>query len=43
MSSEVLHETVALRALGIREGIDKLGEQRQRVVAWRDLGDAVLP
>jgi len=24
-------------------GIDKLGEQRQRVVAWRDLGDAVLP
>jgi 2-keto-4-pentenoate hydratase/2-oxohepta-3-ene-1,7-dioic acid hydratase in catechol pathway len=24
-------------------GIDKLGEQRQRVVVWRDLGDAVLP
>jgi 2-keto-4-pentenoate hydratase/2-oxohepta-3-ene-1,7-dioic acid hydratase in catechol pathway len=24
-------------------GIDKLGEQRQRVIAWRDLGDAVLP
>jgi 2,4-didehydro-3-deoxy-L-rhamnonate hydrolase len=24
-------------------GIDKLGEQRQRVVAWRHLGDAVLP
>src|SRR5450631_4011503 len=23
-------------------GIDKLGEQRQRVVAWRHLGDAVL-
>lgn len=24
-------------------GIDKLGEQRQRVVAWRHLGDAKLP
>jgi 2,4-diketo-3-deoxy-L-fuconate hydrolase len=24
-------------------GIDKLGEQRQRVVAWRHLGDAILP
>jgi 2-keto-4-pentenoate hydratase/2-oxohepta-3-ene-1,7-dioic acid hydratase in catechol pathway len=24
-------------------GIDKLGEQRQRVVAWRHLGDARLP
>lgn len=24
-------------------GIEKLGEQRQRVVAWRDLGDQVLP
>jgi 2-keto-4-pentenoate hydratase/2-oxohepta-3-ene-1,7-dioic acid hydratase in catechol pathway len=24
-------------------GIDKLGEQKQRVVAWRHLGDAVLP
>jgi 2,4-diketo-3-deoxy-L-fuconate hydrolase len=24
-------------------GIDKLGEQRQRVIAWRHLGDAVLP
>jgi 2,4-didehydro-3-deoxy-L-rhamnonate hydrolase len=24
-------------------GIDKLGEQRQRVVSWRHLGDAVLP
>jgi 2-keto-4-pentenoate hydratase/2-oxohepta-3-ene-1,7-dioic acid hydratase in catechol pathway len=24
-------------------GVDKLGEQRQRVIAWRDLGDAVLP
>jgi 2-keto-4-pentenoate hydratase/2-oxohepta-3-ene-1,7-dioic acid hydratase in catechol pathway len=24
-------------------GIDKLGEQRQRVVAWRHLGDTVLP
>jgi 2,4-diketo-3-deoxy-L-fuconate hydrolase len=24
-------------------GIDKLGEQRQRVIAWRDLGNAVLP
>jgi 2-keto-4-pentenoate hydratase/2-oxohepta-3-ene-1,7-dioic acid hydratase in catechol pathway len=24
-------------------GIDKLGGQRQRVIAWRDLGDAVLP
>jgi hypothetical protein len=24
-------------------GVDKLGEQRQRVVAWRHLGDAVLP
>jgi 2,4-diketo-3-deoxy-L-fuconate hydrolase len=24
-------------------GIEKLGEQKQRVVAWRHLGDAVLP
>jgi len=24
-------------------GADKLGEQRQRVVAWRHLGDAVMP
>jgi 2-keto-4-pentenoate hydratase/2-oxohepta-3-ene-1,7-dioic acid hydratase in catechol pathway len=24
-------------------GIDKLGEQRQRVVPWRHLGDAILP
>lgn len=24
-------------------GVDKLGEQRQRVIAWRHLGDAVLP
>ncbi len=24
-------------------GITKLGEQRQRVIGWRDLGDAVLP
>jgi 2-keto-4-pentenoate hydratase/2-oxohepta-3-ene-1,7-dioic acid hydratase in catechol pathway len=24
-------------------GIDKLGEQRQRVVAWRNLGNEVLP
>jgi 2-keto-4-pentenoate hydratase/2-oxohepta-3-ene-1,7-dioic acid hydratase in catechol pathway len=24
-------------------GVDKLGEQRQSVVAWRHLGDAVLP
>jgi 2,4-didehydro-3-deoxy-L-rhamnonate hydrolase len=24
-------------------GIDKLGEQRQRVIAWRHLGEAVLP
>jgi 2-keto-4-pentenoate hydratase/2-oxohepta-3-ene-1,7-dioic acid hydratase in catechol pathway len=24
-------------------GADQLGEQRQRVVAWRHLGDAVLP
>jgi 2-keto-4-pentenoate hydratase/2-oxohepta-3-ene-1,7-dioic acid hydratase in catechol pathway len=27
----------------IHLGIDKLGEQRQRVVAWHPLGDAVLP
>ncbi|HTV94703.1 MAG TPA: fumarylacetoacetate hydrolase family protein [Steroidobacteraceae bacterium] len=27
----------------MRLGIDKLGEQRQRVVGWRHLGDAVLP
>jgi hypothetical protein len=24
-------------------GVEKLGEQRQRVIAWRHLGDAVLP
>jgi 2-keto-4-pentenoate hydratase/2-oxohepta-3-ene-1,7-dioic acid hydratase in catechol pathway len=24
-------------------GVDKLGEQRQRVIAWRHLGDSVLP
>jgi len=24
-------------------GIDKLGEQRQKVVAWRDLGEEILP
>jgi 2,4-diketo-3-deoxy-L-fuconate hydrolase len=24
-------------------GIERLGEQRQRVIAWRHLGDAVLP
>jgi 2-keto-4-pentenoate hydratase/2-oxohepta-3-ene-1,7-dioic acid hydratase in catechol pathway len=24
-------------------GIEKLGEQRQRVIPWRHLGDAVLP
>ena len=24
-------------------GIDRLGEQRQRVIAWRHLGDAMLP
>jgi len=24
-------------------GIEKLGEQRQRVVAWRHLGEEVLP
>ena len=24
-------------------GVDRLGEQRQRVIAWRHLGDAVLP
>jgi 2,4-didehydro-3-deoxy-L-rhamnonate hydrolase len=24
-------------------GIAKLGEQRQRVIGWRHLGDAVLP
>jgi 2,4-diketo-3-deoxy-L-fuconate hydrolase len=24
-------------------GIDKLGEQRQKVVGWRHLGDSVLP
>jgi 2-keto-4-pentenoate hydratase/2-oxohepta-3-ene-1,7-dioic acid hydratase in catechol pathway len=24
-------------------GVEKLGEQRQRVVPWRDLGEAVLP
>jgi 2,4-diketo-3-deoxy-L-fuconate hydrolase len=23
--------------------VEKLGEQRQRVIAWRHLGDAVLP
>jgi 2-keto-4-pentenoate hydratase/2-oxohepta-3-ene-1,7-dioic acid hydratase in catechol pathway len=27
----------------MRLGVDKLGEQRQTVVAWRHLGDAVLP
>jgi 2-keto-4-pentenoate hydratase/2-oxohepta-3-ene-1,7-dioic acid hydratase in catechol pathway len=27
----------------MRLGVDRLGEQRQTVVAWRHLGDAVLP